>query len=279
VPRQPTAVAWLTLVAAPVVSFSQAPQQPPVFRSRVDLVQLDVSVLDKDRRPVRGLTAADFTILEDGKPQTITAFWAVDVPEPPVPATPWIRDVAPDVKTNEVARTPDARLIVILIDDALLPHGAASIESAKKIARGVIDRASASDQVAVVFSKASGSAQDFTNDRTRLLAAVDTLAMGHASYFLGWDTARPAGAPASLVTSDTPGPVTDNDAGLRQDSMRTLRMVADTLIAAPHRRKVLMFVQCRHLGRPCERRAALAGGPGVPHGHEGSQSAVARRDA
>ena len=50
-----------------------------VFKSGVHLVHLDVSVLDRDRQPVRGLTAADFTVLEDGKTQKIAAFAAVDV--------------------------------------------------------------------------------------------------------------------------------------------------------------------------------------------------------
>ena len=59
-----TAVFTLSLTAQQ----PQPGQKPPVFRSTVDLVHLDVSVLDKDRRPVRGLTAADFTISEDDKP-------------------------------------------------------------------------------------------------------------------------------------------------------------------------------------------------------------------
>ena len=53
----------------------QPPPQPQAtFQSGVDVVQVDVSVLDKDRRPVRGLTPEDFTILEDGKPRPIVAF-------------------------------------------------------------------------------------------------------------------------------------------------------------------------------------------------------------
>ncbi|MEP6918356.1 MAG: hypothetical protein ABJC89_22100 [Acidobacteriota bacterium] len=38
--------------------------QPQSFRTGVELVQLDVAVLDDHRVPVRGLTAADFTVLK-----------------------------------------------------------------------------------------------------------------------------------------------------------------------------------------------------------------------
>ena len=61
---------------------SEHRQNPPsalqTFRTGVDIVQVDVSVLDRDRRPVRGLAAADFTILEDGQERPVVAFSAVD---------------------------------------------------------------------------------------------------------------------------------------------------------------------------------------------------------
>ena len=41
--------------------------QRPAFRTGVELIQLDVAVLDDQRVPVRGLTAADFTVLEKGQ--------------------------------------------------------------------------------------------------------------------------------------------------------------------------------------------------------------------
>jgi len=88
-------------VVVTVVGLPQAPpsvnQQPPTFRTGVDIVQLDVTVLDKDRQPVRGLTADDFTILDKGKPQPIVAFSAVDVPAPAAHVAPWIRDAPLDV--------------------------------------------------------------------------------------------------------------------------------------------------------------------------------------
>ncbi len=46
------------------------------FRSGVDLVRLPVVVTGRDGLLVRGLTATDFSVLEDGVPQTIAAFAA-----------------------------------------------------------------------------------------------------------------------------------------------------------------------------------------------------------
>ena len=95
---------------------SPPPTQQPVFRSGIDIVQVDVSVLDRDRLPLRHLTAADFTVLEEGKPQEIVVVAPVDTPMVDLPATPWIREVPPDVRTNDLG---DARLFAIILDDAL----------------------------------------------------------------------------------------------------------------------------------------------------------------
>ena len=89
----------------PYVLVAQSPPaQSLVFKSKVEVVQLDVSVLDKHRQPVRGLTQKDFTILEDGKPQPIVGFATFDMDNAEAPATGWMRDVAPDVATNQSTR-------------------------------------------------------------------------------------------------------------------------------------------------------------------------------
>jgi len=59
-------VASLTLVAA-------APRQP-TFRSGVDLVTFGVTVVDRKGKLITDLTRADFEVLEDGAPQTVTQF-------------------------------------------------------------------------------------------------------------------------------------------------------------------------------------------------------------
>jgi hypothetical protein len=52
--------------------------QTPTFRARTDFVQLDVSVLDREGQPVRGLAVADFTVMKDGRAQPVVAFTAID---------------------------------------------------------------------------------------------------------------------------------------------------------------------------------------------------------
>src|SRR5262249_2589655 len=56
------------LVASSLALLGQAQTQPPTFKTGVQLVRIDVSVLDDKRQPVRGSRASDFTVLEDGRP-------------------------------------------------------------------------------------------------------------------------------------------------------------------------------------------------------------------
>src|SRR6266849_3395369 len=51
-----------------------------VFRSRVDLVLVNVAVVDRDGRAVTGLQPADFRLLDDNAPQQLKYFWTQDEP-------------------------------------------------------------------------------------------------------------------------------------------------------------------------------------------------------
>src|SRR4029077_10448468 len=86
-----------------------APSQPPpqqsqqpTFRVRVDYVEVDVVVTDRQGNLVRDLKKEDFQVLEDGKGQAINTFTFVDIPvergdRPLFAESP----IEPDVKTNE----------------------------------------------------------------------------------------------------------------------------------------------------------------------------------
>jgi VWFA-related protein len=197
------------------------PQVPPQFKTGIDVRRLDVVVLDREGRPVHGLTAADFTILEDGKPQKIATLDEIVVPEPERASTEWMRDVAPDVRTNNIPL--DGRLMVIVIDDAL-NRDLEVIEPAKKIAREIVNRMGPSDLAAVVFSWANQHSQDFTADRTRLVAAIERLRPGAAAT-------DPAVMDPAL-----------GEFNFRQASIATVAKASEYLRAIEGRRKALFYI-------------------------------------
>ena len=103
-----------TLASAAVVRVSaqQPSPQPPAFRSTVDVVRVEATVLDKDRHPVRGLTAADVSVLENGQERPV-AFAPVDLPRTPPSmekTAAWLRDAPRDVVNND---GPDAGRLVL----------------------------------------------------------------------------------------------------------------------------------------------------------------------
>src|SRR5215207_6519109 len=103
------AMRWSVLAGLVVVSLVGHAQEP-VFRAGVDLVTVDAIVVDKDGRPVTGLTADDFTLVVDGKPRAIDAFELVAVRA--AEATGDAR--LPDVSSNDVAEP--ARVVLLVID-------------------------------------------------------------------------------------------------------------------------------------------------------------------
>ena len=155
---------------AGVLLLGQTQQPPPTFRTGVDLVRLEVTVLDEQRRPVRGLTAADFTIRVNGDNQPIEAVSEIVAPAIRTTGASWTREVAPDVTSNA---NSEPRLWVLILDDVLMPGEAWVMNNGRKIARSFVDRLGPSDLVAVVFTLLNQYSQDFTNDRAKLHRAID----------------------------------------------------------------------------------------------------------
>lgn len=92
-----------------------APQQP-VFRGGVDAVTVDVTVLGRDGKPVRDLTAADFEVREAGKLQAVTTFRLVETDDGLTDNRAQREILSFDEHRVEAARVEN-RLFVIFLDD------------------------------------------------------------------------------------------------------------------------------------------------------------------
>lgn len=102
----------LSVVA--VLAGAQEPRDVPTFSSRTDLVTVDAVVLDDRGRPVRGLTAQDFALSEDGKPQAIVSFEAFDLGAGGEAAA---ASASGPVATNVGPARAGASSFVLLVDD------------------------------------------------------------------------------------------------------------------------------------------------------------------
>src|SRR5262249_47053093 len=77
-----TAIASVMLFTTQTVPAGQSRPGEPIFRASASLVTVDVVVRDASGAVVRGLTANDFTILEDGRPQSIQTFSFAEISTP-----------------------------------------------------------------------------------------------------------------------------------------------------------------------------------------------------
>ena len=99
--------------------------QVTTIRTSSDLVVVDVVASDSQQNPVHKLTAADFTLLEDGKPQTVKIFeeheTQTSAPLPPAPK------LDPGVFTNYSLAPASGALNILLLDKLNTPMDAQSV--------------------------------------------------------------------------------------------------------------------------------------------------------
>jgi VWFA-related protein len=158
------------------------------FTSSTQLVIETVTVKDKSGKTIDGLTANDFTVTEDGMPQTIKFFEFQKFSEAPEPAfAPSANPVAlPKLPRVRIAsETPgntlyrDRRLLALYFDMTAMPpfDQLRALDAAQKFIRTQMTPA---DLVALMAY--TGGAvrvlQDFTGDRDRLTSIIQTLSVG-----------------------------------------------------------------------------------------------------
>jgi VWFA-related protein len=173
---------------------AQTPQADPVFKSGVNLVVVDVTVLDKAGKEVSGLKKSDFVVLEDGKPQNLTVFEfqklaPTDAPLTEAPPPPTIaKEKDPNAgRQQQITVTPgkiqyqDRRLMVMLFDfsDMAVQEQIRTRDSALDFVK---KKMSPSDLVAVMTNTSQlNVVQDFTADKDLLIQTINKFQVGVGS--------------------------------------------------------------------------------------------------
>jgi VWFA-related protein len=185
---------FVIVSGAVTVNALQTPAQSgPTFRSTTRLIVEAVSVVGKDGRPVEGLTATDFTVTEDGEPQSIS-FVEFQRIEPvnraqaspgqnsqPVVTVPAVKPTGLQISSTPLGeiRYRDRRLLVLYFDATALPTP--DLLRACAAARTFIDtQMTPQDLLSIMTFKGGGVRvkQDFTDDRAALREIIQDLIFG-----------------------------------------------------------------------------------------------------
>jgi VWFA-related protein len=166
------------------------------YTTGAELVVETVVVTDKRGSPVEGLTAKDFTVTEDGVPQSIRVFEYQRLQENPR-AAPAARSGPEHIhvydklgRTNISPETPgdarykDRRLMALYFDMTSMPPAdqLRALAAAQKFIRAQMT----STDLMAILRYAGGAVdvlQDFTDDRDRLLSIIQTMIVGEGQGF------------------------------------------------------------------------------------------------
>jgi len=132
------------------------PQQTPApaptaqFAAGVDIVEVDVSVTDKDGKPITDLTARDFEVREDGQPQTIQAIYLASLDRAILKAMA-AAPPAPAAATSEIPERRELRQrVFVFVLDMTHLSAAGFTRSRDAIAGFIKDGMTPADVVGIV---------------------------------------------------------------------------------------------------------------------------------
>ncbi len=182
-PPAPPPVAEKPGVPAPAQTKPPQPEQSvtemashdeqTVFKARVNLVMVPVVVRDAKGKTVPGLTKADFQLFDKGKPQTISRF---SIEKSGAQSIKFVED-ADGVGSSAASKAAQSevpqRFLAYLFDDVHASFG--DLAFARQAAvRHISNDLNATDR-AGIFTTSGQNVTDFTDDRAKLLDAVNRL--------------------------------------------------------------------------------------------------------
>jgi VWFA-related protein len=274
--RLAIACVGLVLIATSTLAGQQPapPQAPPLFRSSVNLVLVDVVVRDRNGGIVKGLTANDFELIEDGTRQQILtfAFEEIATNAAPVANSTTLRAAAAPTAapaaapgTPTVLKSPDApksadgtpdkpltsedvaghRLLTLLFDtSSMQPEDVQmAVDAATK---WVDEKMTPADLVAVASIGASLQVlTDFTSSKEQVQSVLKAFSATDGTAFLAVDASTAAtdeaqaNATCDSTTTDTSSQELDtfnNDVRLR-----ALKTLAEALKPIQQKKAIIYF--------------------------------------
>jgi VWFA-related protein len=197
-----------------------APRGGFKFEATTQLVVVNISAKDKDGNPIKGLKPTDFTVTEDGKPQTIKVFEYQELEEAAAPApapapgpkgTPEPKKEAPKPEAGPAApakaldanvvkpvvgtqiaparpgeiKYRDRRLLVMFFDLTGMPIQD-QMRSQNAALKFMQSQMTPSDLMAIMtFSTDLKVLEDFTDDRDLLAKDIKNLSIGEGTDIAG----------------------------------------------------------------------------------------------
>jgi len=190
------------------------------FSTSVQLVVVDAFIRDKNGNPIPNLTAADFSVAEDGKAQEIAVCQFQELQTEALPAASATLSVRPNEAPAEVkavaraqiapaasgeVKYKDKRLLVLFFDMSSMPIQD-QIRAQDGAIKFVKTQITPSDLLAIMsFSGDVRVVEDFTEDRDKLIKDIKNLTIGEGQGFdstATGDSATDTGAAFSADDSE-----------------------------------------------------------------------------
>lgn len=161
------------LATASSLQSQQAPSKPKpgIIEVTTTLVEVDAVVTDSRGRAVTNLNVEDFQILQDGKPQPITAFSRISAGGPRLPSNPGT--------VRPLAREDVDRTIAFVVSDMFRDYEIGTTSTLRQVRRALNDFFDGSmrenDLIALLSLAQRQGFEQFTNNREILKSLADGL--------------------------------------------------------------------------------------------------------
>ncbi len=262
-----TGAALVILAVQTLPGQQPSAQAPPVFRSSVNLVLVDVVVRDRSGAVVRGLKADDFDLLEDGARQQILTFAYEEIAASaapiaggttltaaapyatpaPAPAPEAVRSAVEPIPSHPLTSEEVAgrRLLTLVFDTSSMEPD--DVQKAMDGAlKWVDEQMSPADLVAVTAINTSLQVlTDFTSGKDRVRSVLSGLSSAEGTAFAAVDASTSATDSAAQTATDDSTTVDQSaqelDTFNNDVRLRALRTLAEALQPIQQKKAIIYF--------------------------------------